>query len=88
MKDKKIEIIAPRVERELLPFVRKPARYIGGEVNQVRKDLNHCGLTVALCFPDVYDVYSRRGPMPKKSCDDAKSPCSAWNPRPRWPDSM
>jgi radical SAM family uncharacterized protein len=56
MKDKMIEIVAGRIEREFLPFVRKPARYIGGEVNQVRKDLGRCDLTFALCFPDVYEI--------------------------------
>ncbi len=56
MKDKTIEIFAERVEQEFLPFVRKPARYLGGEVNQVRKDLGACALTFALCFPDVYEV--------------------------------
>ena len=45
-----------RVEREFLPFVRKPGRYIGGEINQIRKDLSQCELAVALCFPDIYEV--------------------------------
>lgn len=45
-----------RIEREFLPFVRKPGRYIGGEINQIRKDLAQYELTVALCFPDVYEV--------------------------------
>ncbi len=45
-----------QVEREFLPFVRKPGRYIGGEINQVKKDLARCELTVALCFPDVYEI--------------------------------
>jgi radical SAM family uncharacterized protein len=45
-----------QIEQEFLPFVRRPARYIGGEVNQVRKDLRRCDLTFALCFPDVYEV--------------------------------
>lgn len=56
MKDRTTERIAERVEQEFLPFVRKPARYIGGEINQVKKDLAACELTVALCFPDVYEV--------------------------------
>jgi radical SAM family uncharacterized protein len=56
MKDKVIELLAERIDREFLPFVRRPARYIGGEVNQVRKDLSRCGLTFVLCFPDVYEV--------------------------------
>lgn len=56
MNDKRIELLAERIEREFLPFVRRPGRYIGGEVNQIRKDLGACDLTVALCFPDVYEV--------------------------------
>ena len=49
-------ILAERIEREFLPFVRKPSRYIGGEINQIKKDLSQCELTIALCFPDVYEV--------------------------------
>ena len=45
-----------RIESEFLPFVRRPGRYIGGEVNQIKKDLAKCDLTVALCFPDIYEV--------------------------------
>ena len=48
--------MAERVEREFLPFVRRPSRYIGGEINQIKKDPAQCGLTVALCFPDIYEV--------------------------------
>ena len=48
--------MAERVERKFLPFVRRPGRYIGGEINQIKKDLAHCDLAVALCFPDVYEV--------------------------------
>ncbi len=49
-------ILAGLVEREFLPFVRGPGRYIGGEVNQIKKDLSQCELKVALCFPDIYEV--------------------------------
>ncbi|MBN2314958.1 MAG: TIGR03960 family B12-binding radical SAM protein [Sedimentisphaerales bacterium] len=51
-----MKILNERIEREFLPFVRQPGRYIGGEINQVKKDLTQCDLTVALCFPDVYEV--------------------------------
>ncbi len=51
-----VKKLVDRVEREFLPFVRRPGRYIGGEINQVKKDLSQCELTVALCFPDVYEV--------------------------------
>ncbi|UCF00226.1 MAG: TIGR03960 family B12-binding radical SAM protein [Planctomycetota bacterium] len=56
MNKKELTILAERVDREFLPFVRKPSRYIGGEINQIKKDLWQCDLTVALCFPDIYEV--------------------------------
>ncbi len=56
MGKKEVTILAERVEGEFLPFVRRPGRYIGGEINQIKKDLSQCELTVALCFPDVYEV--------------------------------
>jgi radical SAM family uncharacterized protein len=49
-------ILTERIERDFLPFVRRPSRYIGGEINQIKKDLHNCALTVALCFPDTYEV--------------------------------
>ncbi|MHC4665677.1 MAG: TIGR03960 family B12-binding radical SAM protein [Planctomycetota bacterium] len=56
MTKREVTILAERVEREFLPFVRRPSRYIGGEINQIKKDLTQCDVTVALCFPDVYEV--------------------------------
>ena len=56
MNKQEVTILAERVERQFLPFVRRPSRYIGGEINQIKKDLPHCDLTVALCFPDIYEV--------------------------------
>jgi len=53
---KEVIILAERVEREFLPFIRRPSRYIGGEINQIKKDLSRCEVTIALCFPDVYEV--------------------------------
>ena len=53
---REVTILAERVEREFLPFVRRPSRYIGGEINQIKKDLAQCDVTVALCFPDIYEV--------------------------------
>ena len=53
---KEIQSIKDVVSKELLPFVRKPGRYIGGEVNQVVKDLSACDVRVALCFPDIYEI--------------------------------
>ncbi|MBA7477021.1 hypothetical protein ES707_12419 [subsurface metagenome] len=56
MNKREVTILAEQVEQEFLPFVRRPGRYIGGEINQIKKDLNQCRLTVALCFPDIYEV--------------------------------
>jgi radical SAM family uncharacterized protein len=56
MRKKEVVILTERVESEFLPFVRRPGRYIGGEINQIKKDLTKCDLTVALCFPDIYEV--------------------------------
>ncbi len=53
---KEVIILAERVEGELLPFVRRPGRYIGGEVNQVKKDIANWQVSFALCFPDVYEI--------------------------------
>ncbi|MHC4233215.1 MAG: hypothetical protein ACYSTW_11550, partial [Planctomycetota bacterium] len=53
---KEIKSIKDVVSKELLPFVRKPGRYIGGEVNQVKNDLSACDVRVALCFPDIYEI--------------------------------
>lgn len=38
---------------EILLKVDKAARYIGGEVNSVMKDLSKIDIRVAMCFPDV-----------------------------------
>ena len=56
MNPKKIAILKDRVDADFLPFVRRPARYIGGEVNQIGKDLDKCDMRIALCFPDVYEI--------------------------------
>jgi radical SAM family uncharacterized protein/radical SAM-linked protein len=41
---------------DLLPLVRRPSRYLGTEINSVRKDWNEARLRVALIFPDVYEI--------------------------------
>ncbi len=41
---------------EILMQVEKPARYIGGEVNAVMKDLSEVEVRFAMCFPDVYEI--------------------------------
>jgi radical SAM superfamily enzyme YgiQ (UPF0313 family) len=53
---REVTILAELVERQFLPFVRRPGRYIGGEINQIKKELAEAELRFALCFPDVYEV--------------------------------
>lgn len=40
----------------ILPKVQKPARYTGGEYNQVIKNKADVDLRMALCFPDTYEI--------------------------------
>lgn len=47
--------ISQALER-ILPTVRKPGRYTGGELNHVVKDWGETPLRVALAFPDIYDL--------------------------------
>jgi len=44
-----------KLER-ILPTVQKPARYFGGEFNQVVKNWDSIETHVALVFPDIYDI--------------------------------
>ncbi|HHT9118415.1 MAG TPA: B12-binding domain-containing radical SAM protein, partial [Candidatus Hypogeohydataceae bacterium YC38] len=44
------------VTEKLLPLVETPGRYIGQEWNSITKDPKETGLTVALAFPDTYEV--------------------------------
>ena len=41
---------------EILLTIEKPARYIGNEVNVVEKEFDAVDVTVAMCFPDVYEI--------------------------------
>src|SRR6201995_172357 len=49
------ESVYPRLE-PLLPRVRKPIAYVGGEVNSVVKDWDSTDVRWALLYPDAYEV--------------------------------
>jgi radical SAM family uncharacterized protein/radical SAM-linked protein len=53
MKNRVIENI---LETKILPFINKPGRYIGNEINIIRKDEKKIDVRVALAFPDVYEL--------------------------------
>lgn len=44
------------LDEEILMQVEQPARYIGGEINSVKKDLDQVKIRFAMCFPDVYEI--------------------------------
>ncbi len=41
---------------KILPFVKKPARYIGGELGAVYKDWHDVEVKFCLVFPDLYEI--------------------------------
>ncbi len=64
--------------------VEKPARYAGGEMNQVRKDPSTVDVSMCLAFPDLYDIgmshlgtkilYSVLNKHPRIACERAFTP--------------
>lgn len=51
-----MEKLSDIIERKLLPFVEKPLRYTGAELNIIRKNTDAIDLHGVLCFPDLYDI--------------------------------
>ncbi len=72
-----------RLER-ILPKVQKPARYTGGEYNQIIKDKADIKIRVAFCFPDTYEIgmsnlgmgilYSTMNELPYVWCERVFAP--------------
>jgi len=50
-----VESVYPALE-PLLPRVKKPIQYVGGEVCSVTKDWDSAEVRWALCYPDAYEV--------------------------------
>lgn len=44
------------LKERILMNIEKPARYIGNEVNIVKKDTDDIDIRFAICFPDVYEI--------------------------------
>lgn len=42
--------------QRILPLVQKPARYTGGEYNEIQKNSADIRIRVAFCFPDTYEI--------------------------------
>ena len=72
-----------RLER-ILPKVQKPARYTGGEYNQIIKNKDDVELRLAFCFPDIYEIgmsnlgmgilYSTMNELPYVWCERVYAP--------------
>lgn len=45
-----------KIPHRILNKLDKPARYIGEEVNMVKKDINDIHIRFAFCFPDIYEI--------------------------------
>jgi len=41
---------------DLISLVTHPSRYLGVEINIIKKDLSQVSLTICLAFPDVYEI--------------------------------
>ncbi|MGN0350549.1 MAG: TIGR03960 family B12-binding radical SAM protein [Roseburia sp.] len=41
---------------EILMKIDKPARYIGNELNSIKKEKKNVKIRFAMCFPDVYEI--------------------------------
>lgn len=49
-------MIKPALTDEILLTIDKPARYIGNEINMVKKNLDDIDIRFCMCFPDVYEI--------------------------------
>ena len=51
-----VNTIMSTIWDSILPEVRRPSRYLGGEINSVRKDPGKVTIRFALAFPDLYEI--------------------------------
>lgn len=68
----------------ILTRVQKPARYVGGEYNEIIKDKADADVRVAFCFPDTYEIgmsnigmrilYGVMNDMPRVWCERVFAP--------------
>jgi len=48
--------MSTRSIQDILPLVEQPSRYLGPEVNAIKKDHQKVKLRMALAFPDMYEI--------------------------------
>jgi radical SAM family uncharacterized protein/radical SAM-linked protein len=52
----KLYIMSIKIIQDILPLVEQPSRYLGSEINTIKKDHSKVNLCVALAFPDLYEI--------------------------------
>jgi len=45
-----------KLDTKILPFISKPGRYVGNELNAIHKPHDKGLLKIALCFPEIYEI--------------------------------
>ena len=75
----------------ILPGVQKPARYTGGEFNEIQKDPASVRVNVAFCFPDTYEIgmsnvgmrilYGVMNEMEGVGASGCSTPGAIWKPK-------
>jgi radical SAM family uncharacterized protein/radical SAM-linked protein len=50
--------MSPKSIQDILPLVEMPSRYMGTEINRIKKKTEEVDLWVALAFPDLYEIGS------------------------------
>ena len=58
--------------QDILPLVEKPSRYLGSEINIIKKDLSKVALRFALVFPDLYEIGTSHFGMQIRGAGSAK----------------
>ncbi len=48
--------LSTRIEKEFLPYINKPGRFLGNEFNAIFKDISNIKLHAVLAFPDIYEL--------------------------------
>jgi radical SAM-linked protein len=79
------------LEESVLPYVFKPARYLGLEQGAFRKPFHQAEVTMAVAFPDLYEIgfsnyglkllYSLVNQQPQYLCDRVYAPATDFRDR-------
>ena len=56
MSERSMFMVKLALSDEILMSVEKPARYIGNEINSIKKDPAETEIRFCMCFPDVYEI--------------------------------